>query len=249
MKAHTVAPLLALGLIALAGGPVAGQTPQTRSITVTGEAEIRVVPDEVRLTLGVQTWDEDVETARTGNDSIVQAVLARAAAHGIDRDHVQTDYISIEPRYRDDYEVEGFIGFFVRKTIVVRIRDLSQFEDFLAESLSAGVNYVHGIEFRTTELRRHRDRARALAIQAAREKATAMAREAGLVVGEPISINEGYVGWYSWYGSSWWGSTRGPVSQNVFQSAGGEAARSAGGIAPGQITVNARVTMSFELEP
>ncbi len=222
---------------------------ESRAITVTGDAEVRVVPDEVVLTLGVQTWHRDVETARGENDRIVQATISLADAFEIDPQHVQTDYISIEPRYRDIYEAENFIGYFVRKTIVVRIKDLAKFEDFLAEVLKAGVNYVHGIEFRTTELREHRDRARALAIKAASEKAAAMAREAGLKTGEAVSIHESHVGWWSWYGSGWWGSRGGAVSQNVFQSAAGEARTLEGGIAPGQITVSARVTMNFALEP
>jgi uncharacterized protein YggE len=166
------------------GQPASGQP---RLITVTGDADVRVVPDEVILTLGVETWDKNMDIAKRQNDEIVTKVLALATDHGIAPEHIQTDYISIEPRYRNDgyYEQRDFIGFFVHKTVVLTLRDLSSFEAVLSGALNAGVNYVHGIEFRTTELRKHRDEARALAIQAAQEKATALAGELGQKVGNP----------------------------------------------------------------
>ena len=37
---------------------------EPRLITVSGNAEVRVVPDEVILTLGVETWDRDLEAAK-----------------------------------------------------------------------------------------------------------------------------------------------------------------------------------------
>jgi uncharacterized protein YggE len=111
--------------------------------------------------------------------------------------------------------------------------------------LKAGVNHVHGVDFRTTELRKHRDRARSLAIQAAREKATMMAGELGQRIGQPHSIREGHAGWWSWYGR-WWGSSwRGRMSQNVIQEASG--GTGGGTLAPGQIAITANVTVTFEL--
>jgi uncharacterized protein YggE len=228
------------------GQPASGQP---RLITVTGDADVRVVPDEVILTLGVETWDKNMDIAKRQNDEIVTKVLALATDHGIAPEHIQTDYISIEPRYRNDgyYEQRDFIGFFVHKTVVLTLRDLSSFEAVLSGALNAGVNYVHGIEFRTTELRKHRDEARALAIQAAQEKATALAGELGQKVGNPITIQEEQSGWWSGY-NAWWGSRYGGgMAQNVIQEAGGAASLADGSVAPGQIRVNSQVTVSFEL--
>ena len=49
--------------------------------------------------------------------------------------------------------------------------------DFKAE-LDAGANYIHNIDFRTSELRKHADQARALALEAAFEKAKDLAQHA-----------------------------------------------------------------------
>ena len=63
-----------------------------------------------------------------------------------------------------------------------------KFEDLLSDALEAGVTHVQGIEFRTTELRKHRDRARSLALKAAQEKAELLADGAGRKIGKAISI-------------------------------------------------------------
>jgi uncharacterized protein YggE len=220
---------------------------EARSISVTGEAEIRVVPDEVILTVGVETHDRDMALAKSQNDARVARVLATASAYGIDPKRVQTDHVSIEPRYHDGYEKRDFIGYFVRKNVVITLRDVTKFEDLLADLLDNGVNYVHGIQFRSTELRKHRDRARDLEIKAAKEKAVALADGLGEKVGDPLTIHEDHNGWTSWYGA-WWGARwGGGMTQNVIQNAGNDGFAAQGSIAPGQIAISARVSVRFEL--
>ena len=95
-----------------------------------------------------------------------------AASRGVPvPEHLKTDYLNIEPRYRDEHRATGFIGYFVRRTLVITVRDVGTFETLLSDVLQAGATHVHDIEFHTTELRRHRDAAREMAIKAAREKA------------------------------------------------------------------------------
>lgn len=239
--------LLVFSLSAWTGNQM--ELAQPGVITVTGEAEVRVVPDEVILTLGVETWDEYLKSAKSQNDERVKEVLRIAQAYGVEARHIQTDHISIEPRYEDNYEKKNLIGFFVRKTIVITLKDISKFDDLLTSVIDADVNYVHRIQFRTTELRKYRDEARALAIKAAQEKANALAGELGQSVGRPRTINEEQADWWSWY-NSWWGAGWGNnMSQNVIQEAGGSSSTTDDGtIAPGEITVNARVSVSFEFE-
>jgi uncharacterized protein YggE len=238
--------ILVFALIA-AHPAIAVEDEQPRLITVTGDAEVRVAPDEVILTLGVETWDTDLAKAKDDNDRRVQRILAVGNKYKIDKKHIQTDHVSIEPRYEHQWEHQKFIGYFVRKTIIFTLRDTSKFEDVLTDALTAGANYVHGVQFRTTELRTHRDKARALAIKAAREKAVDLAKELGQEIGKPQMIREDHAGWWSWY-NSWWGSRYGGMmSQNVIQNVGGPSQPDST-ISLGQINVNARVTVSFELE-
>jgi uncharacterized protein YggE len=225
---------------------LAADTAPTRSITVTGDADVRVAPDEVLFVFGVEIGDANLNTAKNQNDARVALVINKLKSMGIDQKYIQTDQISIEPRYKDSYTRTDVIGFVVRKTIAVTLKDVSKFDDVLTNSLNLGVTNVQNIDFRTTELRKYRDQARALAIQAAREKAEAMSKELGMKVGKPVTIREEYSNWWSSYS---WRFGGGSMSQNVVQNAGGSGSMpDDSAFAPGQITVNARVSITFEIE-
>lgn len=222
---------------------------QTRNITTSGEAEVKVAPDEVVLILGVETWDANLNVAKQQNDERVQRVIAVTQNFGIDSKYVQTEHISVEPRYRNGtYAVdEELAGYYVRKTTSITLKDIARFEDLYTAVLQAGANHVYNVQFRTTDLRKYRDQARALAIQAAKEKAAALAGELGQSIGKPQTVTENQSGWYSWYGS-WWGGSN-AMSQNVVQNVGGGSAlREDATFAPGQISVTARVSVTFDME-
>ena len=82
-----LAPVLIMFLITvtLGAAPVAAQTApppdrvEPRLVTVTGEAVVEVVPDEVVLTLGVESADKQLRLARSLNDGAVLAGDRRGA--------------------------------------------------------------------------------------------------------------------------------------------------------------------------
>jgi uncharacterized protein YggE len=220
-----------------------------RVVTATGDAEVRVAPDEVVITFGVQTQDPQLAVAKSQSDDIVRQVLERLQGFGIADDHIQTEYIGISPTYDyPSYGLPRLTGYNAQKTIVVTLSDLSKFEDLLSGVLEAGANYVHGVEFQTTELRKYRDQARALAIQAAKEKATALAGELDQDLGEPVTITEEQSSWRSWYGYGWGSGWSDAPMQNVVVETGSTPLAEGATVAPGQISVNARVSVTFALK-
>ena len=216
-------------------------------ITVNGQAEVRVPPDEVVFTLGVETIDKDILAARTRTDDRVKEVLAIAKRNGIKAEDVQTSYISIQPKYNtDDLEYEQrravkreFLGYQVSKTIAVILRDITRFDSLLSDVLKAGVTRLSNVEFRDSQLRRHRDQARAMAMKAAQEKANLMAREIGQSIGPAYSITE--IGGISYRDNN-------NISQNRIDNfIGSASSESESAIAPGSIAVTAQVTVRFKL--
>lgn len=229
------------------GGKMAEPAEVDRRISTSGDAEIRVTPDEVVIRLGIETNDPDLLTAKSQNNRQVRETLEALANLDIPHERLQTDHIGIEPIYEHRHNIATRF-FRCRKSIAVTLRDIERIEDVLTASIEHGVNFVHGVEFRTTKLREHRDRARAMAIRAAKEKAEALASELGQTIGLPITIGEGYYGWWYHGGSSWWGSYGSShMSQNVSTLASGSSGASEASIAPGLISVSARVNVTFEL--
>lgn len=238
------ASLTRLGLwlaltLALASAARAEDKPEPRLVTVTGEAEVSVVPDEVVFDLTVQTINRDLRLARNQTDERLKALVALTQKYGVAQQDVQTDYIRVEQRYRGNDESRLFLGYAVRKDLVFTLRDVTRAEALLSDILESGVTRLNAVRFQTSQLRKFRDQARELAIRAAREKAVALSGAIGQSIGRAYSIEEEM-------------PERGSPFQNVRINAGvvsDESASSSteGTLALGQIKVTARVTVRFEL--
>ena len=197
--------LLTIAIALTAGNAFAQNAVDRPLITVSGQAEMRVPPDEVVFTLEVESVDKDVMAAKKKTDESVKQVFALARDNKVNTDDVQTSYISVEPKYNTDDLGYGderrgvkrvFLGYAVSKTIAIRLKDISRFDPLLSDVLKAGVTKVSNVEFRDSQIRKHRDQARAMAIKAAQEKAKLLAREIGQTIGPAYSIMEGIANRY-----------------------------------------------------
>ncbi len=219
-------------------------------ITVTGEALVYAKPDKIVLNFGIETRDNQLLAAKRKNADIWKKAAAALKESGVPDKDVQTDYLSVEPRYRNYNEIDEPIGYVTRNMFVVTLSDPAKVESLISRMLEVGVNHVNGVEFQTTEFKRHRESARELALTAAREKAVKMAAALGCTIGTPLAINESFGGG-SWYFSSWsgWGYGRSSgMSQNVIQDQRGSGGENPESMALGKISIRAGVSVTFELK-
>jgi uncharacterized protein len=248
MKMHAFVSITLLFCVASSHAQYGIST--NRTITVSGSAQVKVAPDEVELLLGIETIDPALGKAKQENDSKIKAVLESLKAQKIDPAAVQTDAIVIEPNYwtrnsSSETAVPKLTHYTVRRNVNVKLKDVTKFEAVLSAALESGANHVRDISFRTSQLREHRDRARMLAIRAAKEKAVALAGELGMKIGKPFTINESggnYFGAYAW--------GRGNASFNAQNSVASEPVAAEvvqGTFAPGQISIDATVSVVFEI--
>jgi uncharacterized protein YggE len=242
MKTFLAALWLAAAVPAAYGQVVFGSEASIRDgVTATGEAEVHVAPDLVEIIVGVQTDNPDLAKAEKENGDAVAAVIAEAKRHGVDPAHIKTEFVTIWWGYYSGSAYQKAVG----RTIVITSTDIASFESLFPALIKAGANHVHRVRFMTSQLRRHRDEARTFACKAAREKAQLLARNLGRTLGEARAIAESPTDdWWSSYGS-WWGG--GPAQgQNVVQSSAAPVSEESA-TAPGQISVRARVTVTFDL--
>lgn len=212
-------------------------------INVSGSAEVKVTPDQVYLNVGVETRDAKLDVATRQNDEQVAKALTFLKDSGINGKDVQTDYISIDPQYHNE-DPSPFV-YVARKSLQIKLSKVEAMQSILTGLLSNGINHVEGVDFRTSELRKHRDAARLLAVRAAKEKATALASELGVTMDKVYAINASDFGGY-WTGrTSWGGSRNGGMTQNVSQNLGGVENPEDGALSIGQISVSATVNVSF----
>ena len=246
--------ILALYGVVLSGPHAYAQyQPLPPSINVSGSAEVKVAPDEADLHVGVETRDAKLELAVQQNNTQIAAALAFLKTTGVPDKDVQTDTLDITPEYKKDISTTP-TTFIVRKSIEVKLTHLETMESVLTGLLANGVNHIHRVEYRTSQLRKYRDQARLMATKAAKEKATAIVTELGEELGKVanITVND-YMysqprGYWSAYGSSGYNSTSN-ISQNVVQERGEGGTDSDGStLSIGQISVSASVNVSFFLK-
>ena len=211
-----------------------------RTISTTGEATCFVVPDEVIVTLGVQTANPNLDSAKSGNDQASQQLVKAVQTLGIEQKHLATDNVQVALRYTDnDRTISAYV---VTRMYMVTLKDIKKLEPLVDSALKNGANRLEGIQFRSSELRKHRDQARSMSIKAAKEKAVALAKDLDCTVGSPITINE-YGGSWSWNGGRYSNIGQNQVSyqQPSNNTESGET------LPLGQIGVQAGVSVSFDL--
>lgn len=240
---------------------------QPPTITVTGTAEVRVIPDEAVLTFSIESREKELDAAVKDNNSKIKAVTEFLVSSKVDSKDISLQVISIRP-IMDQAEKSAWkgqvaqqqlplptnvapprvppagdkkdlikpVGYTARRGLSVTIADLNSFETIYQGLIERGVNDVGGIQFRTTELRKHRDLARQKAIRAAMEKAAAMAGELGAAVAGVQTVTEE-------------GGSRYPnyLGQNSFSNSITPGDSANGGLA-GVIKINAGVRVVFRLK-
>lgn len=223
------------------------------TLSVRGEATVYVVPDIIRVRFGIETNDMALPKSQSENRAILNRALKAFRDLGIDDTDIKTDFLEVEPRYyrRNNREDQEFLGYYSQNGFVVTVKDKETLEQAIDAALAAGVNYLHGVEFLTSDLRHYRDKARDMAAQAAREKGAAMAEALGAKLGPPININvdNGHNRWW-YHGSTGWNSNRsqnGYMTQNAIYQAPANNPGTDGEIQLGKIAVQAGVNVSFQL--
>ena len=228
-------------LVALSLHTYAQTAPDRPLITVTGQAEVLAVPDEVVFNLNATTVDKDLLAAQRKTDAVVSNVLALARKYQIPATQVQTGYITLEERFSDETATRQpriFLGYAVSKSVAIILRDVTKAESFLAEIFRTGITRINSVDFRTTQSAKLRDQARLMAIKAAQQKARALAQEIGQDIGKAYTIVEQGLDSRRYASNV---SMDGFIGQGTFSEEPSP-------IALGQISITARVVVSFELK-
>ncbi|MFD2236236.1 SIMPL domain-containing protein [Aureimonas populi] len=169
---------------------------EAATVTVLGEGEASGAPDLAMANLTVLRVAETAEAALSQANEAARAVAEAMGELGIEARDLQTGGFSITPQYRYENRQDGtsappeLVGYEVRNTLAVRIRDLSRIGEVLDRAVSLGVNQGGDIAFQIEDPSSLRDEARREAVSRARESATIIAEAAGVTLGRVVSISD-----------------------------------------------------------
>ena len=220
----------------------------SRSVNVSGTAVVNVTPDRALIQLGVQSNGPTPSDVKFLNTHTIEDVIDRIKSFGVAAKDIRTDRYIVMPVY-DDYNSLHIKGYRIDNVVAVTLRDVDKISDVVVGALEAGANQVVDVELYTSELRKYRDQARDMAMQAASEKAQALADTAGVDTGCVLTIHENtwsyYNGWWSRQQQNLWVQN---AVQNINPTAGQAGASQEGPVSLGQISIRAEVNASFGLQ-
>jgi uncharacterized protein len=218
-------------------------------LTVSGSATVKVIPDEVIILLGVESENDVLEKAKEENDRVIKQVLKFANDQGVDSKNIQTDYVRIYPYV--DYgptgdPLKGVKKFKAYQSLSVTLKDLKKYDALITGLVKLGINTIQDVNFKTSDLTKYREQARTLALQAAKDKAQKMAKDLGITLGSIKKVDEDTsdLGFPPIPLGGRYNMMDNKMAMEASQGAAGNDPT----LAPGQISVKAYVSLSYEIK-
>lgn len=225
--------------------PALEVAPGNTVLTVSAEGTTQREPDLAIFSAGVTTEGPTAAEALSENSTAMNRVIAALRDGGVAERDIQTSNLSISPIYSEpdrDARAAGsgetqrrvIVGYRATNTVSIRQRDLENYGTVLDTLVRAGANQVNGPSFQLEDEQPALDEARLTAIRNAQARAELYANATGLRVVRILSITESG-GYYR-------------PSPVAFARA--EAASAAPPpVQAGELTMNANVTVLYELAP
>jgi uncharacterized protein len=173
-------------LAAAAAAPAPGGT----RITVTGTGKVSGVPNQLALSMGVQTNGTSVAAALHQANSAVRSITAVLRRSGVAASDIQTSGLSIYPNYSGSSGVPD--GYQVSEQLTITLSRLSVAGSQISAAAHAGGNatVINGVSLNLSDTSTLLASARARAVADAKAKATAYARALGRPLGPVVSMSE-----------------------------------------------------------
>ncbi len=210
-----------------------------RTISVSGTAVTRIVPDTIVWSVTVTSTDPQLSKAKKKSDERLKYILGVAKRLGAPEHCLQTGYLNVNKEYeRKTNGRQGpFKHFTITRTATIKSTDTSRFDDYLT-ALVKNPDMRVSYTLETSELETVRWETRIKAMEVVKKKAMAMTKVVGAQIGKPITITE---------------NAHGRTPNNIsnaysFADQGGLDDLNGGTFAAGSIPVSVTVSVVFQLE-
>lgn len=192
MERHSAVTYVVLGLLAavaimaiatnvlVIGGT--GSAEKVQELSIVGTAKEAVVPDRVRITLGVETLAKTADEASRENARLMASVVDALRGVGISDKEMSTSAYSIYPVYDENYV--NIVGFVVLNMLTVDTDKLEAIGRIIDASVHAGANRIYGLQIYVSDAKVRELRSELLreAVEDARAKAEELLTPLGLKV-------------------------------------------------------------------
>jgi uncharacterized protein YggE len=240
-----IAAVLAFATVACSSNPVPGtaqrapaqESDSPPTLRVNGSASVKRAPDVAVIQLAVETTAQSAAEASAANAERMAAVLRSIRDLGVPSSQIRTRRLELQPRYdsrRDRDTPPEIVGYRALNQVSVRLDDVEGTGAVVDAGIRAGANRVTGIQFELSDPEGAYHEALRNAIASARAEAEVAASALELRLGDAIQVSTG--------------GFRPPSTGTVYEMAAMRAADSSPPVEPGEIEVEATVSIIWRLE-
>jgi len=117
------------------------------SIKVSGEGKLRVMPDQVILTIDVSFVQPRMGDAVRLSQQTVDSVVGILSKFGNRQNDIKTSSISANKEYNYDRGRSVFVGYKAEQSIDFLLNDISKFTELTGKLLSTKINSIAQVQF------------------------------------------------------------------------------------------------------
>lgn len=243
-QAAALIALSAFSLTACAQGGATAAIPDTikvenvkdNVITVQSSEEVKVVPDIAELQFAVTTQAQDAAACQEQNGKDLATVIDFLKNYGIAETSIQTSNYGLNPIY-DWNSGKTITGYEMNTTITVSDVPVDQAGTLITSCVGAGINNINEVTYLSSKYDETYQQALKNAIASAKLKAEAIAEAGGCTLGPVVHVEE--------YNANQKVRYTGYQKMAKEQLEAGAAAMD---VEPGQLSVEAQVSVEFEIQ-
>jgi uncharacterized protein len=209
------------------------QTPisDTPVVVTIGEGVIKRAPDRAWVTISAESRAKTPAEAQKLNATAMNAVLDKIKGLGLPADAIRTSSYDLQPEFDYANNRQTLRGYVARNAVEVRVDDFPKLGEVLDVAVGAGATNVGGVRFDLKDRSETEQQALQRAVADARAQADTVAKAAGMKVERIMRIEVHR-------------ETVLPPPRPMMRTGFETAAVSAPPIAPGELEVRVRVTLT-----
>lgn len=207
----------------------------SRVVQVHGVGTLMTTPDQVRLSVQVNTRAETASEAMSQASRKTSDILAILKGYGIDSRDIQTSRVTVSAilDYQRNIQPPPIIGYsgVNEFTVVFKTKLMDKVGEFLDKAVGAGVSSFSGLTYESSKQRELERDALKKAAADAQARAEVLAKELGATLGKVMNVSESV-------------SYPAPVMRGAMM----DALTAAAPVMTGELAINAQVSVTFELK-
>lgn len=158
-------------------------------ITVSGQGEVKAMPDTVLLQYKVSSLKPKPDEARQDVEKTVTAFANAVKTLKLDDGAFVADDLSIMPRYEYKDGKQNLLGYEAGRTVEVKLADFTLISKVTDLAMDSGINQIAGFVYKVSDPEKYKREAALKAINSIKEQAQMLADGFGVKLGSPCLVH------------------------------------------------------------